>query len=103
MHYKGNNVYQAVADFDGAMQFKLASSDGSWTTQLWAQADGSTEINRTDLAVGVSYSVAYKGAGTDNNKATLSAGTYSFLLTLNEANPAQGDNVGRLIIQQCQP
>lgn len=103
MHYKGNHVYQAVADFDGAMQFKLASSDGSWTTQLWAQADGSTEINRTDLAVGVSYSVAYKGAGTDNNQATLSAGTYSFLLTLNEANPAQDDNVGSLIIQQCQP
>ncbi len=103
MHYKGNNIYQAVADFDGAMQFKLASSDGSWETQLWAQADGSTEINGSDLAVGVSYPVAYNGAGTDNNQATLAAGSYSFLLTLNEANPAQGANVGSLIIQQCQP
>jgi pullulanase len=103
MHYKGNNVYQAVADFDGAIQFKLASSDGSWTTQLWAQADGSTEINRADLAVGVSYPVAYQGAGTDNNQATLAAGRYSFLLTLHEANPASGVNVGSLIIQQCQP
>ncbi|MBL4942176.1 MAG: DUF3372 domain-containing protein [Colwellia sp.] len=103
LRYKGDNIYQAVADFDGAMQFKLASSDGSWTTQLWAQADGSTDINGTDLAVGVSYPVAYKGAGTDNNQTTLAAGSYSFLLTLNEANPAEGDNVGSLIIQQCQP
>lgn len=103
MHYKGNNIYQAVADFDGAMQFKLASSDGSWETQLWAQADGGTDINGEDLAVGVSYSVAYQGAGTDNNQTTLTSGTYSFLLTLNEANPSQGANVGSLIIQQCQP
>ena len=103
LHYKGNNIYQAVASFDGAMQFKLASSDGSWTTQLWAQADGSTSINGSDLAIGVSYPVAYNNAGTDNNKATLTAGSYSFLLTLNEANPAQGANVGSLIIQQCQP
>jgi len=103
MHYKGNNVYQAVADFDGAMQFKLASSDGDWNTQLWAQADGSTEINRSDLVLGATYPVAYQNAGTDNNQATLAAGSYSFLLTLNEANPAQGANVGSLIIQQCQP
>jgi pullulanase len=103
LHYKGNNVYQAVASFDGAMQFKLASSDGSWDTQLWAQADGSSEINGADLAVGVTYPVAYNGAGTDNNQTTLSAGTYSFLLTLNEADPAQGANVGTMIIQQCQP
>ncbi len=62
LHYKDNNVYQAVADFDGAMQFKLASSDGNWETQLWAQAEGSTEINGTDLAIGgVTYPVAYQG------------------------------------------
>jgi len=103
LHYKGNNVYQAVATFDGAMQFKLASSDGSWETQLWAQAEGSTEINGSDLTVGVSYPVAYQNAGTDNNQATLTAGSYSFLLTLNEANPAQGANVASMIIQQCQP
>ena len=103
LHYKGNNVYQAVADFDGAMQFKLASSDGSWETQLWAQADGSSEINGADLALGITYPVAYNNAGTDNNHATVAAGSYSFLLTLNEANPAQGANVGSLIIQQCQP
>jgi pullulanase len=103
LHYKGNNVYQAVADFDGTMQFKFASSDGNWETQLWAQADGSTEINGVSLALGVSYPVAYQNAGTDNNQATLAAGTYSFLLTLNEANPAQGANVGNVVIQQCQP
>ncbi|PCH96198.1 MAG: pullulanase [Gammaproteobacteria bacterium] len=103
LRYKGDNIYQTVADFDGSMQFKLASSDGSWTTQLWAQADGSTDINGEDLVLGVSYPVAYMGAGTDNNQATLAAGSYSFLLTLNEANPAEGANVGSLIIQQCQP
>jgi pullulanase len=102
LHYKGNNVYQAVADFDGLMNFKLASSDGSWTTQLWAQGEGSTDINGADLALGITYPVAYNNAGTDNNAATLATGTYSFLLTLNEANPAQGPNVGSLIIQQCQ-
>lgn len=103
LHYKGNNVYQAVADFDGAMNFKLASSDGSWTTQLWAQAEGSSEINGADLALGVTYPIAYSNAGTDNNTTTLASGSYSFLLTLNEANPTQGANVGSLIIQQCQP
>ena len=103
MHYKGNNTYQAVADFDGAMQFKIASDDDSWQTQLWAQANDSTEINGSDLVLGSSYSVAYKNAGTNNNQATLAAGSYSFLLTLDEANPAEGNNVGSLIIQQCQP
>ena len=103
LHYKGNNTYQAVAYFDGAMQFKLASSDNNWETQLWAQADGSTEINGTDLALGVTYPVSSNNAGEDNNQTTLAAGSYSFLLTLNEANPAQGANVGSLVIQQCQP
>jgi pullulanase len=101
--YKGNNTYQAVAEFSGAMQFKLASSDNDWTTQLWAQADGSSAINESDLAVGVSYSVSYENAGLKNNSATLAAGSYSFLLTLNEANPSAGTDVGNLIIQQCQP
>jgi len=102
LHYKGDNTYQAVAEFDGDMQFKLASDDGDWATQLWAQAEGSTDINSDILAVGVSYPVAYNGAGTDNNVTSLDAGTYSFLLVLNEANPAQGANVGSLTIQQCQ-
>ena len=92
-----------MADFDGAMQFKIASDDDSWQTQLWAQANDSTGINGSDLVLGSSYSLAYKNAGTDNNQATLAAGSYSFLLTLDEANPAEGNNVGSLIIQQCQP
>lgn len=45
----------------------------------------------------------FTAAGADNNQTTLAAGTYSFLLTLNEATPSQGANVGSLIIQQCQP
>jgi pullulanase len=103
MQYKGNNQYQAVADFDGAMQFKLASDDGSWTTQLWVQENDSNDINGANLALGINYPIAYNDAGTDNNNTLLAAGSYSFLLTLNTANPAKGFNVGSLAIQQCQP
>ena len=103
LHYKGNKQYQAVADFDGPMSFKLASDDENWTTQLWAQASDSTNINTGELSVGLNYNVTYGDAGETNNSANLPAGSYSFLLILNEANPAQGANVGSLIIQQCQP
>jgi pullulanase len=102
LHYKGENRYQAVAEFSGDFQFKLASDDGSWTTQLWVQ-DEDSNILSDDLAVGVSYPVAFNDAGQSNNQTTLTTGTYSFLLTLNEANPAQGSSVGSLIIQQCLP
>ncbi|KGJ98011.1 alpha-1,6-glucosidase domain-containing protein [Thalassotalea sp. ND16A] len=102
LRYKGDNTYQAVANFDGEFQFKLASDDGSWTTQLWAQAAGTTEMNTENLEVGVSYAVAYNDGGTTNNQTNLAAGMYSILLTLNEADPAQGFDVGSMIIQQCQ-
>ena len=55
----------------------------------------------SDLVVGTSYDVAYGNAGTDNNSASLAAGVYSFKLTLNEANPTQGEGVGTLLIEQC--
>ena len=100
MTYIGNNQYKAVADFDGDFQFKLASSDGSWTTQLWAQ-NNEGNIETSNLMVGTSYSVAYNDAGTSNNAMSVSAGTYSFLLSLNEADPAQGTEVGTLLIEQC--
>ncbi len=102
LHYKGDNTYQAVAEFEGDMQFKIASDDDDWQTQLWAQAEGSTDMNSDNLAVGISYAVTFGDGGTENNIANLAAGTYSFLLTLNEANPAQGANAGTLIIQQCE-
>jgi pullulanase len=101
LNYKGDNTYQAVAEFDGAMQFKLASDDEKWTTQLWTPAADSADINDSNLALGVTYSVSYENAGEANNKTTLEAGTYSFLLTLNEANPSKGSDVGTMIIQQC--
>ncbi|WP_299085311.1 alpha-1,6-glucosidase domain-containing protein [uncultured Paraglaciecola sp.] len=100
--YKGNNIYQAVAEFSSDFQFKLASDDGSWTTQLWAQKEDGN-IFADSLAVGVSYPVAYNDAGENNNQTSLTAGTYSFLLTLNEANPSKSNNVGSLIIQRCSP
>lgn len=102
LHYKGNNQYQAVADFDGAMQFKLASDDGSWTTQLWAQESNSNDLLDSNLEVGISYPIAYNDGGQSNNNTVLPAGSYSFLLTLNSENPAKGFNVGNILIQQCQ-
>lgn len=99
--YKGDNRYQAVAAFDGDFQFKLASDDDSWTTQLFA-VDGDGNIEKGDLALDTNHTVAHGNAGTDNNQASLAAGNYSFLLTLNEANPSQSNNVGTLVVQQCQ-
>ncbi len=100
--YKGDNRYQAVAAFDGDMQFKIASDDGSWTTQLWAVNAQGNGIEKADLVLDNNYTVAYGNAGTDNNQTSLVAGNYSFLLTLNQANPSQGMNVGSLVIQQCE-
>ncbi|MCF2949928.1 DUF3372 domain-containing protein [Paraglaciecola aquimarina] len=102
LHYKGENRYQAVAEFSGDFQFKLASDDGSWVTQLWAQGEDSNILTE-NLAVGVTYPVAYNDAGSTNNQTVLTSGTYSFLLMLNEQNPSQGSSVGSLIIQQCEP
>ena len=100
LSYKGNNTYQAVANFDGEFEFKLASDDGSWTTQLWVQ-DSSGNIDTSVLQPGTSYSVAYKDAGTSNNRSNLSSGRYSFTLKLDSANPARGNAVGSLKIEQC--
>jgi pullulanase len=100
LSYKGNNQYQAVADFDGEFEFKLASDDSSWTTQLWAQ-DSSGNIDTSSLGVGVPYTVAYKDAGTSNNRAVLPAGRYSVTLQLDSANPPRGNAVGSLQIDQC--
>lgn len=101
MTYIGNNQYKAVADFNGSFEFKLASDDNNWDTQLWAQnSDGS--IKTADLALGQSHDVAYGNAGTGNNSMTLSQGTYSFTLTLNEANPAKETKpAGKLLVEQC--
>lgn len=101
--YKGDNKYQAVADFDGDFEFKIAAD--AWDgTEILAQATGSTSVNNDVLAVGTTYSVSHTATGgSPNNKTSLTAGTYSFLLELNEANPAEGSDVGTLIIQQCQP
>ena len=100
LSYKGENKYQAVADFDGEFEFKLASDDGSWTTQLWAQ-DASGNIDTSSLTPGAVYPVAYNDAGTSNNRTNLAAGRYSFTLQLDSANPPRGSAVGSLQIDQC--
>ncbi|MDG1733967.1 MAG: DUF3372 domain-containing protein [Thalassotalea sp.] len=101
-HYKGNNTYQVVADFSDDFEFKFASDDDSWTTQLWVQEADSNNISVENLDVGISYPIAYQDAGTDNNQALLPAGQYSFLLSLDSANPSKGYNVGSIVIQQCE-
>lgn len=97
--YKGENRYQAVANFDGEFQFKIASSD--WGTEIVAEdADGNTEQGL--LTLDTEYSVGYPSGGTPNNQTKLPAGRYSFLVTLNEDDPAKGSTgVGSLLIQQC--
>ncbi|MBU3001852.1 alpha-1,6-glucosidase domain-containing protein [Paraglaciecola arctica] len=102
LHYKGNNIYQAVAEFSGEFQFKIASDDGSWTTQLWAQTEEGN-IKTDNLQLGVNYPVAFNDAGETNNQISLVAASYSFLLTLNQADPETSKNVASLIVQQCAP
>lgn len=99
--YIGNNQYQVVANFNGAFQFKLASDDGSWSTQLWVQnSDGN--INSSELEVGQLYDVAYGDAGESNNAMELADGSYRFTLTLNEDNPAKETKpAGTLLVEQC--
>ncbi len=98
--YKGENRYQMVADLADAFQFKIASDDDSWTTQLWVQnASGAIETGL--LALDTAYDVAYEDGGQVNNNINLASGTYSFLLTLNEADPAKGTSIGSLSVQQC--
>jgi pullulanase len=99
--YKGKNRYQAVAQFDGDIQFKLASDDDNWTTQLFATNEAGTGIETANLSLDTAHTVALGNAGTDNNQASLAAGTYSFLLTLDEANPSASMDVGALVVQQC--
>ncbi len=101
MTYIGNNQYKAVADFDGSFQFKLASGDNNWQTQLWVQnSDGS--IRTSELELWQELDVAYGNAGTSNNTMALAQGSYSFTLTLNEDNPAQETKpAGTLIVEQC--
>ena len=97
----GNNQYKAIADFNGAFQFKLASGDDSWDTQLWVQnPDGS--IRTSELELGQALDIAYGNAGTSNNTMNLTQGSYSFTLTLNEDNPAKETKpAGTLIVEQC--
>ena len=68
---------------------------------MYAVDAAGTDIEKGDLALDTAYTVALGNAGTDNNQASLAAGTYSFLLTLSEANPSAGMDVGSLVIQQC--
>ena len=113
LRYKGENRYQAVASFsadiaepgyDGVdTQFKLASSDGDWSTQLYAQTP-SGGIRKSALELDTAHAVEFDDAEMDNNSVSLTLdGTYSFLLTLTAANPSKGTSmVGNLLIQQCQ-
>ncbi len=94
--HKGNNVYQAVFEHEGAMQFKFADASVSWDTQYFISEDGAL----ISLTPDVEYPVFKGNAGTDNNQLNVAAGRWSFMLTIN--NPLQeGENAGHLIIQDC--
>jgi pullulanase-type alpha-1,6-glucosidase len=94
--HKGNNVYQALFEQDGVMQFKFSDDSESWDIQYFISEGGAL----ISLVPDVEYSVFSGNAGTDNNQANLAAGRWSFMLALN--SPLQtGENVGTLIVQEC--
>ena len=94
--HKGNNVYQAVFEHSGAMQFKFANDSENWNMQYFVSQDDSL----VTLLPDIEYPIFKGDAGTDNNNANLAAGTWSFMLTLN--SPLQdGADVGSLIVQEC--
>jgi len=96
LDYKGNNTYQAFFSFAGSMQFKLADGSTNWDVQYYVE-------NGTSLATlepDVQYSVTRGNAGTDNNRATLPAGEWSFTLVLDDPLVLDGA-AGTLIVQEC--
>ena len=101
MKYKGNDIYQAIIELSGPVEFKLASSDESFRSQLWIENDEKTGIRTEDIELGVIYNVAYLDSGTLNNQGNFSLGMYDIILQLNVPNPFKGFSVGTMSIRSC--
>ena len=96
LDYKGDNTYQAFFSFAGSMQFKLADASTNWDVQYFVENGASLATLEADIP----YTITRGNAGTDNNRATLPAGEWSFLLQLTDPLVLGGE-AGSLIIQEC--
>ena len=117
---KGDNILQARVTVDPAIaaslvegedydplttNFKLASDDGSWTTQYWVGKDDGTGI-RTQadgglLPLDMDLPLYLGGAGVDNNWIALSnGGTFIFTAKLTSTTSDDGEK-GTLKIERC--
>ena len=97
--YKGMDgdqaIYQAVFDFEGKAQFKLASDDSSWTHQFF--------VKESDKLIALlpetSYTLSTGNGGMSNNSTELTKGTWSFLAKINPKTTTGA--AGTLLIQDC--
>jgi pullulanase len=100
MLYKGmegdKEVYQAVVAHSGSAQFKIASGDGSWTSQYFV-ADG--EGIPAALQAELNYALTKGDGGQSNNTVTLEDGTWSFKMMIDTS--VDSGVAGDFIIQEC--
>jgi len=101
MKYKGGDTYQAIIELSGAVEFKIASSDQSFSVQLWIENEETSGIRTDDIELGIIYDVAYFDSGLLNNQGDFTSGLYSIVLQLNVPNPSQGFGIGTVCIRLC--
>ena len=113
--HKGNNTYQAAFTLDSALAtgdydpantaFKVASDDGSLTTQFNVIDDTTSNVVTTPLNLNQRYDVdRSNGQGLNGNNPVALQANASYVFTLDlgaTANPADGEGVGELYIQDC--
>ena len=101
MKYKGGDTYQAIIELSGPVEFKLASSDESFISQLWIENNEKTGIRTDDIELGVIYNVAYLDSGLLNNQGDFVPGFYDIVLQLNVPNPSPVFGIGTMCIRLC--
>jgi len=101
LSYKGNNVYQAVFTYSGAIQFKIADDSANWTTQFYVPTSATSDTPKTGLELGTIYDAWVKAGGTPgNNTVTLPATQVSVKLTLTDPD-ASNAVAGSILIEEC--
>ncbi|WP_026958962.1 pullulanase-type alpha-1,6-glucosidase [Aliagarivorans taiwanensis] len=101
MLYKGDDadgmeIYQAVFDYSGSIQFKIADGSDNWGSQFFvANSDGSPMGIEAELP----YQVTRGDGGQSNNTISLGSGTWSFKMTIDPS--LESGLVGDFIVQEC--
>jgi len=101
MKYKGNDIYQAIIELSGPVEFRLASSDEAFRSQVWIENEEKTGVRTEDVELGVIYNVAYLDSETLNNQGNFALGMYDITLQLNVPDPFKGFSVGTISIRSC--